>query len=285
MAKNPFENLPTTQRKQTANTDQTGGTPAAENKQQQEKPIECTIIVSGLNYGQNGNLLQEADTDHIVILFDAVPNYTYSRTIQKTEFATEDRCTLSDHAVIKDDVFSLTCYVNTSPTVIRKGNYIDASTDPDRPAESRRPAQALEILKRCVDERQVIKLATEEGDLDSFIITKLTAKRDTGEGAAVVFDLELTQFRTFTIGKTVNANIYTDSKKTPTQNKGAVQSSDVGKSHNALAKEDTAMTNKAKPEGEQDLDKHKSHVINTRQKGGTTIQTVKGSNVQSDIPR
>ncbi len=273
-----------------AKQNQTGGRVEDARKQQQEqKTIECTIIVSGLNYGQNGNLLQDAanDADKIMLLFDAVPNYSYSRTVQKTEFAVESQQTYSDHAVIKDDVFTLSCFINSSPTLIRKGNKIDESTDPDNPAASMRPAKALDLLKRLVDNRQLITLATEEGTYQEFIITKLTAKRDVSEGAALVVDLELTQYRTFTIGKVVDADVTSDPKKSPTKNKGAVQSSAKGddkfkKEPSALAPDKEKPTDKTPGVG--DIDKHESYVIKREKLPNSTKEVVKGDNKQSDIP-
>lgn len=274
-----------------AKQNQTGGrVEDARKQQEQQKTIECTIIVSGLNYGQNGNLLQDAanDADKIMLLFDAVPSYSYSRTVQKTEFAVESQQTYSDHAVIKDDVFTLTAYINTSPTYIRNGNKIDQDVDKNNPAASMRPAKALELLKRLVDSRQLITLATEEGTYQEFIITKLTAKRDVSEGAALVVDLELTQFRTFTIGKVVNAEITSDPKKSPTKNKGAVQSSTKG--DDKFKKEPSALApDKEKPAADKtpgvgDLDKHESHVISRQKLPNSTKEVVKGDNKQSDIP-
>lgn len=289
MARNPFENAVKVteqiEREKAAKQNQTGGKVDDARKQQQEqKTIECTIIVSGLNYGQNGNLLQDADNaaDKILLLFDAVPSYSYSRTVQKTEFAVESQQTYSDHAVIKDDVFTLTAYINTSPTYIRKGNKIDQDVDPNNPAASMRPAKALDLLKRLVDSRQLITLATEEGTYDEFIITKLTAKRDVSEGAALVVDLELTQFRTFTIGKVVNADVTSDPKKSPTKNKGAVQSSTKG--DDKFKKEPSALApEKETPDG-KGPDKHQSYVIRREKLPNSTKEVVKGDNKQSDIP-
>lgn len=270
---------------------QTGGRVADARKQQeQQKTIECTIIVSGLNYGQNGNLLQDAanDADKIMLLFDAVPSYSYSRTVQKTEFAVESQQTYSDHAVIKDDVFTLSAYINSSPTIIRNGNKIDQDVDKNNPAASMRPAKALDLLKRLVDSRQLITLATEEGTYQEFIITKLTAKRDVSEGAALVVDLELTQFKTFTIGKVINAEVTSDPKKSPTKNKGAVQSSTKG--DDKFKKEPSALApDKEKPAADKtpgvgDLDKHESHVISRQKLPNSTKEVVKGDNKQSDIP-
>lgn len=198
-----------------------------QNTQDTQKTQECTIIVSGMRKGgPNEHILENADAEHIYLYFDAIPNYSYSRTVEKTQFATENRVEYSDHAVIKDKQFSLTAYITSSPIAIRKNNKIDQDTDPNNPAASMRPAKAMELLERLVDERQIISLATEEmGLLENMIITKLTAKRETSEGAALVVDLEFQEFRTFELYKTKDAAITADPKKTGTKNKGAVQSS------------------------------------------------------------
>lgn len=192
-------------------------------EKQQKEAIEYTIIVSGINYGQNANLLQEED--RINIVFDAVTNYSITQTVEKTNFAVESGATYSDHAVIKDKVFTLHGIITTSPAVIRKGSAIDADTDKNNPAASLRPSKALEILQRCVDERQKVVIASEEGLFDEFIITELKCSRDVGEGAGLAFDITLTEFRTFSLYRTVDANIHSDPKKSETKNKGAVQSS------------------------------------------------------------
>ena len=192
-------------------------------EKQQKEAIEYTIIVSGINYGQNANLLQEED--RINIVFDAVTNYSLTQTVEKTNFAVESGTTYSDHAVIKDKVFNLHGVINTSPTILRKGSAIDADTDPQNPAASLRPSKALEILQRCVDERQKVLVASEEGLFDEFIITELKASREVGEGAGLAFDITLTEFRTFQLYATRSATIHSDPKKTGTKNKGAVQSS------------------------------------------------------------
>lgn len=192
-------------------------------EKQRKETIEYTIIVSGINYGQNANLLQEQD--RINIVFDAVTSYSLTQTVEKTNFAVETGTTYSDHAVIKDKVFNLHGVINTSPTILRKGSAIDADTDPQNPAASLRPSKALEILQRCVDERQKVLVASEEGLFDEFIITELKASRDVGEGAGLAFDITLTEFRTFQLYATHSATIHSDPKKTGTKNKGAVQSS------------------------------------------------------------
>lgn len=232
MAKNPFENAVKVteqierEKAAKAKQNQTGG--RVKEAREQQKTQECTIIVSGMRKGgPNEHILENADAEHIYLYFDAIPSYSYSRTVEKSQFATENRCDLSDHAVIKDKQFTLTAYINTSPTYIRQGNKIDQDTNPKDPASSMRPAKAMELLERLVDERQVISLATEEmGLLENMIITKLTARRETSEGAALVVDLEFQEFRTFELYKTVDATITTDPKKVKgPKNKGAVQSS------------------------------------------------------------
>ena len=245
MAKNPFENLHPTPDKNNNNpfanlksqnkniqaihdakNEELKSERIKEIEKQQKETVEYTIIVSGINYGQNANLLQEEDRTNIV--FDAVTNYSITQTVEKTNFAVESGTTYSDHAVIKDKTFTLHGIINTSPTILRRGNAIDADTDKNNPAASLRPAKALEILQRCVDERQKVTIASEEGLFDEFIITELKCSRDVGEGAGLAFDITLTEFRTFSLYRTVDANIHSDPKKSGTKNKGAVQSSSNG---------------------------------------------------------
>lgn len=199
-------------------------------EKQQQGDVVYTLFASGLNHGGRNILLDDADfTSNIVIIFDAVPSHTYTRSVEKTSFATEDRVTFSDHAVIKDGVFSFSAYINTSPTHIINKNYLDKDTDPSNPAGSLRPGKTLEILEKLIEDRQLVNLATEDRMLENYIITKLTAKRDVGEGAALLFEIELTEFRTFALHRTVNATISAsptvDAKKANTKNKGAVDSS------------------------------------------------------------
>lgn len=209
--------------------------------------VVYTLFASGLNHGGRNILLDDADfTSNIVIIFDAVPSHTYTRTVEKTSFATEDRVTFSDHAVIKDGVFSFSAYINTSPTHIINKNYLDKDTDPNNPVGSLRPGKTLEVLEKLIDDRQLVNLATEDRMLENYIITKLTAKRDVGEGAALLFEIELTQFRTFALYKTVNATLSSssDPKKSSTKNKGAVDSSSKKYSEDDKFKERSMLFDK-----------------------------------------
>ena len=86
---------------------------------------------------------------------------------------------------------------------------------------------------------------------ENYIITKLNAKRDVGEGAALVLEIEMTEFRTFELYATRNATVNSDPKKTGTKNKGAVQSSDFDKDKR-LANESTAMKEVRPEQGAKD---------------------------------
>lgn len=240
------------------NQTQTGGR-VEDAREQQKEPQEYTIIVSGFNYGGNSNLLQQADADHIMLMFDAVPSYTYTRTVEKTSYATENRTEFSDHGVIKDSTFSFKAYVNSSPTYIRRGNRLDQDTDPDNPAASRRPAVALQFLERLVDERVLINLATEERLLENYIITRLSVNRDVSEGAALVVDIEMQEFRTFELYKV--SDVTFDPKKSGTKNKGAVDSSNKKYSDSDKLKNEQTVVKKT-----EGLDT-----------GGTRVDTPNGS--------
>lgn len=216
-------------------------------EKQRKGDVVYTLFASGLNHGGRNVLLDDADfTSNIVIIFDAVPSHTYTRTVEKTSFATENRVEFSDHAVIKDGTFSFSAYINTSPTRIVSKNYLDKDTDPNNPVGSLRPAKTLEVLEKLVEDRQLINLATEDRMLENYIITKLTAKRDVGEGAALLFEIELTEFRTFALYRTVNATVSStsDPKKSGTKNKGAVDSSSKKYSEDNKFKERSMLFDK-----------------------------------------
>lgn len=186
----------------------------AEEAEKQTEDVKYTLFVSGLNYGgRNIEMKNKNFTNDLAIIFDQIENYTFDQNIDKSQFAVEDRVTISDHAVIKDGVFSFTGRVNTSPHIIYEQNYIDRNTDPERPADSARPEAALEAMIEIIKKRQLVTLVTEETILENYIVTKCSAKKSTGEGAALVFDVELTEFRTFVLNKMVNATVYTNPKK------------------------------------------------------------------------
>ena len=226
--------------------------PKAEKAEQQtESDVKYTMFVSGLNYGgRNIEMKGKNFTNDIAIIFDQVENYSFKHSVDKTGFAVEDKSTLSDHAVIKDGVFSFTGRVNTSPHIIYEQNYIDRNTDSKNPAASMRPSAALEALTEIINKRQLVSLVTEERLLENYIITSLSASKSVGEGAAMVFDVELTEFRTFYLNKVVNATVYSNPKKVgKTQQKGAVNDckngSNVGNKRDTGAFADTASTNAA----------------------------------------
>lgn len=182
--------------------------------QETSSGIKYTLFASGLNYGgRNIELKDKNYTDDLAIIFDVVEEHSYTRTVDKTSYAVEDRVKFSDHGVIEDGKFSFSARVSSSPLSIIQFNYIDKDTDNQNPAASKRPEKALEVLERLIDQRQIVTLVTEDRILDNYILTSMEASRSNSDGAALVFQLEFTEFRTFTLGKTVLATIYTDPKK------------------------------------------------------------------------
>lgn len=210
------------QGKATANVEQKINT-----AQEASGDVKYTLFASGLNYGgRNIELKDKNYTTDVAIIFDVVENHTYTRTVDKTSFAVEKKVKYSDHAVIEDGKFSFSARINSSPVYIIQNNYIDKDTDPQNPVASKRPEKALEVLERLIDDRQLVSLVTEDRILENYILTSLTTTRSSDEGSAVVFELEFEEFRTFILGKTVLATVYSDPKKTDkTKQKGSVQSS------------------------------------------------------------
>lgn len=200
---------------------------AAEAAVQEKK---YTLFASGFDYGGRGvDYDNKNTTTDLVIIFDVVDSHTYSRTVSKTQYATENKVTFADHAVIEDGKFSFSARITSSPQFIMDKNYIDKDTDTKNPVASKRPEKALNILNEIIDKRAVVTLITEDIILENYICTSMSAERSTEEGAALVFQLEFTEFRTFVLGKTVLASNFTDPKKSANKQKGAVGSSSTDK--------------------------------------------------------
>lgn len=189
--------------------------------------VNYTLFASGINNGgRDVELKGKNYTDDIAIVFDVVTNHTYSKSVEKTSYATENKVKYSDHAVIQDGKFAFSAKINSSPTYAVENNYIDKDVDKENYVESRRPEKALEVLERLIAERRLVTLVTEDKIITNYILTSIEASRDNAEGAALVFNLEFEEFRTFALNKTSMATVYSNPKKVDkTKHKGAVQSS------------------------------------------------------------
>lgn len=211
------------------------------NAEKAQADAQFTMIISGLNgHGQDYRLSEFNYTTNICIIFDCISGYEVSRDVEKTNYAVEDGSTKSDHATIKPTKITFTARVTTSPQMYRKANYIDRNTDPEAPRESGRMAAALAAVNECIDKRQLISLVTEEDYYEDFIITSMKASKKNNEGEAILFDITLEEFKTFTI-KTIEATVFSDAKKSPKKNKGIVndktQESNVADSANKVKKD------------------------------------------------
>lgn len=192
--------------------------------------VSYTLFASGFDHGgRSVDYDNKNTTTDLVIIFDVVDTHTYSRSVNKTQYATENKVTFSDHAVIEDGKFSFSARITSSPQFIMQKNYIDKDTDTQNPVASKRPEKALNILNELIDKRSLVTLITEDIILENYICTSLSAERSTEEGAALVFQLEFTEFRTFVLGKTVLASNFSDAKKSAKKQKGAVASSSTDK--------------------------------------------------------
>lgn len=199
-----------------------------ESAQEASQSVQYTLFASGLNNGgRNMQLKDKNYSTDIAMIFDVVDSHTYTRTVDKTSYSTEDKTKYSDHGVVEDGKFSFSARVTSSPTNLVQNNYLDKDTDPENPLLSRRPEKALQILEKILTDRQLVTLVTEDNILDNYIITSLEASRSNADGAGLVFNIELTEFRTFVLGKTVLGNNFVDPKKTngAVKQKGAVASS------------------------------------------------------------
>ncbi len=69
--------------------------------------VQYTLFASGLNYGgRNVELKDKNYTNDLAIIFDVVEQHSYTRTVDKTSYAVEEKVKFSDHGVIEDGKFS-----------------------------------------------------------------------------------------------------------------------------------------------------------------------------------
>lgn len=209
--------------------------------------IEYTMFVSGLNYGGMRPLLEDADAEeNIAIVFDAVTTHTLDLPAEKTSYPVEGGVSISDHVTIKDSKLSFTAHVTSAPVILTRYNIIDRDTDFEDPVASERPTKALEILRKIQTERKLITLTTEDAILTDYVITNLSARREANEGAKLVFDITVEEFRKVDVGRTVSVTT-SDPKKAGKKNNGADSGSEGGKDEkeykdvpNTLSKDGTA---------------------------------------------
>lgn len=191
--------------------------------------IQYTLFASGLQHGGQASYLDGKNlTDDVAILFDVVDQHSYVKTAEKTSYAIESRAKASDHVVINDGTFNFSARISDSPRYLNAKNFLDRDTDPENPMSSKRPAKSLEILEQIMNNREMVTLVTEDNVLTNYVITNLTANRTTDEGAALVFQIELQEFRLVQLGRTVLGKT-SDPKKAGNKNKGAVQTAAGGK--------------------------------------------------------
>lgn len=202
----------------------------AEAQRTDETNVQYTLFASGINHGGQDTILQGKNlTDDVAIVFDVVEQHTYSQRSEKTSYAIESRAKASSHMSIEDGKFTFSARISDSPQIINKKNYLDKDTDPNNPLSSKRPAKSLEVLTAIIRSRQLITLVTEDNILTNYVITSIDASRNNSDGAALVYQIEMEEFRLVTLGRTVLATgTNTNPKKASNVQKGAKQTAEGG---------------------------------------------------------
>lgn len=190
-------------------------------------PIQYTLFASGLeNGGRFGELETKNTSDDVALIFDVIDTHSYSKSYRKTSYAVESKAMASDHVVTEDGKFSFSAKITDSPYRIIQRNFLDKDTDPENPKAAKRPEKALEIVQTIADQHQLVTLVTEDNILTGYVITSFSAERSAAEGGALIFDIELEEFRFKNVSKTVLAR--TDPKKATNKNAGAKQTAEGG---------------------------------------------------------
>lgn len=214
--------------------------------------VEYTIFVSGLRHGGRASELEDKNqTDNLAIIFDSVERHNYTKSYTKTSYAVESKSKASDNVVAQDGKVSFTGRITDSPMVIDQRNYIDKDTNKDKPLEAKRPAKAMEFLTTLADARQTVTLVMEDNILSNYVITELAFERSTDEGAALVVNISLEEFRFKAITKTVLART-TDPKKkgSGSKNSGTKQTAEGGAADDAAKKKKSPYLGKTQKTAE-----------------------------------
>lgn len=198
--------------------------------------MSYTLFISGVsnpNSPDTNNKLNNVSAEEIVVVFDAVDNYTMSLSNEKTSFPIESRSQITDHVFSPDGKFSFTGRVTSSPLYVRQRVEWDKNTNPQNPKATTRIRNAYEVIKAARDSRSSVSLSTEEFDLTNYVITGFEFSRE-GADELGIFNLSLEEMRVRTVGTTVLATGVGSSGSNssikagnPNQNKGSTQSGSV----------------------------------------------------------
>lgn len=194
-----------------------------------------TFLVSGVFSENAPRLIRALDENYPIIEMDVIQNYTISMPNRVSNYPIESRSNISDHIFSENTKLQFTAQIgHFFPLYSIKANSL-IQYDNDNPIKSNKPQQAYELIKKLRDEKLAFDVLTEQELFEGMVITDLSVAREAGDDQ-LVFNISLEKFRKVEIGRTVLANISTntgdakkDAKGKELKNKTANKTSEGGK--------------------------------------------------------
>ena len=237
-----------------------------------------TFLISGVFSDNAPRKSRAVDTDYPIIQMDVIESYTINMSNRVSNYAIESRSNISDHIFSENTKLQFTAKIGYAfPLYYVAGNsLIDYSQE--NSIRANKPQQAYELIKRLRDEKLAFDVLTEQELFEGMVITELSIAKDAGDDQ-LSFNISLEKMRKVNIGKTVLANVTTnsgnatkDAKGKELQNKTANKTSEGSKTSG-----DTDKKMKA-TRGYLDKEKDKAEVASA-QAEGRTVDWVEERNI------
>ena len=174
-----------------------------------------TFLVSGVFSENAPRKIRALNTDYPVIQMDVIDSYTITMPNRISNYAIESRSNISDHIFSENIKLQFTARIGHAfPVYVLEKNSL-IKFDNQNTIKANKPQQAYELIKKLRDDKLAFDVLTEQELFEGMVITDLSVAREAGDDQ-LVFNISLEKFRKVEIGRTVLANISTntgDAKK------------------------------------------------------------------------
>ena len=201
-----------------------------------------TFLVSGVFSENAPRLIRALDTNYPVIQMDVIDNYTISLPNRISNYAIESRSNISDHIFSENTKLQFTARIGHAYPLYSLDLNSLIKSDKNNSIKANKPQQAYELIKKLRDDKLAFDVLTEQELFEGMVITDLSVAREAGDDQ-LIFNISLEKFRKVEIGRTVLANISTntgdakkDVKGKELKNKTANKTSEGGKTSGDTSK-------------------------------------------------
>ena len=237
-----------------------------------------TFLVSGVFSENAPRLIRALDENYPIIEMDVIQNYTISMPNRVSNYPIESRSNISDHIFSENTKLQFTAQIgHFFPLYSIKANSL-IQYDNDNPIKSNKPQQAYELIKKLRDEKLAFDVLTEQELFEGMVITDLSIAREAGDDQ-LVFNISLEKIRKVDIGRTVLANLSTNSGDTAKDKKSKeLKKKTANKTSEGNKTSGDTDKKKIATRGYLDAEKDKASVADA-QATGKTVQYVEDRNI------